>query len=171
MTLRKTKHKLTANIRSKKLCEECESVFLGTVVQKVCSDECRATKAKKAQQHFKKKNPGKHREYNKNRLLKNPDAWKIAKQRERDSIIAALGGKCIVPGCGVTNPFWLHADYIPTMMGTGYRHPRHAGWVLRNLDKFRLLCANHHYELTLTGVIEGSNITQKNRYRHQKQNN
>jgi len=41
-----------------------------------------------------------------------------------------------------------------------YRHPRHLGFVMANLDAFRLLCANHHYELTLTGAIAGTDITQ-----------
>lgn len=62
--------------------------------------------------------------------------------------------------CGVDNPFWLHVDYIPTSRGEQYRHPRHFKYVSEHLDDFRILCANHHYELTLTGRIEGTDITQ-----------
>ena len=47
------------------------------------------------------------------------------------------------------------------MIGTGFRHPRHKKWVLDNIKDFRLLCANHHYELTLSGKIKGTNIKQK----------
>jgi hypothetical protein len=54
----------------------------------------------------------------------------------------------------------LHVDYIPTMRGSKFRHPRHLRWVMDHIQDFRILCANHHYELTLTGQIEGTDITQ-----------
>jgi hypothetical protein len=38
--------------------------------------------------------------------------------------------------------------------------PRLLAYIRKNKDNFRLLCANHHYELTLTGMIEGTDITQ-----------
>ena len=30
----------------------------------------------------------------------------------------------------------------------------------KSVEIFRILCANHHYELTLTGKIEGTDIVQ-----------
>lgn len=101
------------------------------------------------------------RQYNKNREAKNPTVWKDKVANERSKIIDALGGKCCVENCNVENKNWLHVDYIPTMIGTGFRHPRHFKWVMDNLSDFRLLCANHHYELTITGRIQGSTITQQ----------
>jgi len=73
-------------------------------------------------------------------------------------ILELLGGACVV--CGATNPSWLHVDYIPTSRDLKYRHPRHYRYVADHVDDFRILCANHHYELTLTGRIEGTEITQ-----------
>ncbi len=98
-------------------------------------------------------------QYNANRLAKNPGAWRDQARSGRLRVLAMLGGRCIV--CGVTNPSWLHADYIPTSIGKKYRHPRGVAWVRDHIEDFRLLCANHHYELTLTGKIEGTDITQQ----------
>ncbi len=98
------------------------------------------------------------RVYNANRVAKDPDTWRSKSRSERERIIAMLGGACVV--CGVTNPYWLHVDFIPTTRQSKYRHPRHYAWVSKNRELFRVLCANHHYELTLTGRIEGSDITQ-----------
>lgn len=89
---------------------------------------------------------------------KNPGYYKEKARRERMAIIQLLGGACVV--CGVANPYWLHVDYIPTTRDLRYRHPRNVGYIRRNVKDFRLLCANHHYELTLTGRIEGTAITQ-----------
>jgi hypothetical protein len=102
--------------------------------------------------------PGAMKEYNKRRLAKNPGAYREKSRRDRTESIRLLGGKCCV--CGVTNPNWLHVDYIPTNKNSPYRHPRHLRFVKDHLNEFRLLCANHHYELTLTGKIEGTEITQ-----------
>lgn len=107
---------------------------------------------------FKRKYPEAMKKYNENRKSKNPTVWKDRWNSDREEIIDKLGGKCVV--CPVKNPLHLHIDYAPTMIGTGVRHPRHKAWVLRNIKDFRLLCANHHYELTLTGRIEGTKITQ-----------
>ena len=97
-------------------------------------------------------------QYNKNRTEKNPTIWQEKTRKERLEIIALLGGSCVV--CAANNPNWLHVDYIPTTRGKPYRHPRHLRFVREHMNEFRLLCANHHYELTLTGKIEGTDITQ-----------
>lgn len=143
-----------------RICVICKSKYKAVApLQKTCSEECRKTKNRQAQEKFKLRHPEKQKEYNENRKNKNPDVWKDKYQEERQEIINTLGGKCIV--CDHDNPKHLHVDYIPTMIGTGYRHPRHKRWVLDNIKDFRLLCANHHYELTTTGEIEGTNIKQK----------
>lgn len=127
-------------------------------LQKTCSLPCRKIHYAPMQTKFKDANPGAMKVYNKNRLAKNPNVWKDKQRRERVKILEALGGKCIV--CSVTNKNWLHVDYIPTMRNSKYRHPRHFKWVMENLKDFRILCANHHYELTITGKIEGTDISQ-----------
>lgn len=83
---------------------------------------------------------------------------KTRRQLERIASIDLLGGKCIV--CGAENPNWLHIDFIPTTRNVPFRHPRHIRYIREHLSDFRILCANHHYELTLTGRIEGTDITQ-----------
>lgn len=143
-----------------RVCIICENNYKAVApLQKTCSETCRKTKNKAAQEKFKLRNPDKNKEYYKNRVKKNPNVWKEKNAKERLIIINALGGKCIV--CGHNNKLHLHADYIPTMIGTGYRHPTHKRWVLDHIEDFRLLCANHHYELTITGKIEGTNIKQE----------
>jgi hypothetical protein len=101
-------------------------------------------------------------EVNRRRTARNPGMWAGKARAERLEEIRLLGGGCAV--CGVTNPSWLHVDYIPTTNGKPYRHPRHLKYVREHLGDFRLLCANHHYELTLTGKIAGTTITQNGRY-------
>ncbi len=130
-------------------------------LQKTCSKECRQTKDRASQLKFREANPNVMQKYNKTRVEKNPNVWRDKTGRERLKIIESLGSKCCVEHCNVINPLHLHIDYIPTMIGTGFRHPRHKKWVLDNLKDFRLLCANHHYELTITGSIENTDITQK----------
>lgn len=156
-------YKTNINVRTSKLCTVCGSRYLGTKVQVTCSLECRAVKSKRSQEVFRNKYPEATKRYNDNRIKKNPNVWKEKTKNERAIIVGTLGGKCVVETCKVTNPLWLHVDYIPTMIGTGYRHPRHLAWVLEHISDFRLLCANHHYELTLTGKIHGTTITQKSR--------
>lgn len=142
-----------------RVCSICNLPYMAVApMQKTCSKECRKTKDRIARKEYHKNNPEKHREYNAKRLTKDPNAWKDKWTKERLDILDALGGVCIV--CGNDNPYHLHVDYIPTMVGTGYRHPRHRRWVLDHLSDFRILCANHHYELTLSGKIKGTTITQ-----------
>lgn len=144
-----------------RFCTICSNPYVAVApLQKTCSKECRKTKDRISQLRFKHKNPEAMRGYNTNRLIKNPNAWKDKNARERSEIITTLGSTCIVPDCGVINPLHLHVDYIPTMRGTGFRHPKYKKWVMDNIKDFRLLCANHHYELTITGKIENTNITQ-----------
>ncbi len=143
-----------------RICVICYSPYKAVApLQKTCSRECRKKKNKTLQIKFKLRNPDKEKEYRENRVNKNPNIWKQKHKNERLEIIKRLGGKCAA--CGHGNPIHLHIDYIPTMIGTGYRHPRHKRWVLDHLEDFRLLCANHHYELTTTGEIQGTNITQQ----------
>ncbi|MER8999967.1 hypothetical protein NKJ52_20785 [Mesorhizobium australicum] len=78
--------------------------------------------------------------------------------KQRDRILDLLGGKCVV--CGAMNRHWLHVDYIHGTRGSQHRHPRHFAYVRDHVTDFRVLCAKHHYELTLTGKIEGTEITQ-----------
>jgi hypothetical protein len=142
-------------------CRHCESPFVVEdrfgANRQHCSKQCAKNHASKTVKDWRAKH-GWRPEYNERRLAKNPGAWREKSRADRATIIALLGGACVV--CGATNPSWLHADYIPTTRNERFRHPRHLKWVRANQDKFRLLCANHHYELTLTGKIEGTTITQ-----------
>jgi predicted nucleic acid-binding Zn ribbon protein len=145
-----------------RVCTICNKGYKAVApLQKTCSKECRRIKDRKHQKDFYIDNPNARSRYTKTVLDKNPDHWRNKNRKERLEIIQKLGCICKVPMCGVSNPLHLHVDYIPTMIGTGFRHPRHKRWVLDNIKDFRLLCANHHYELTITGQIEGSDITQK----------
>lgn len=123
-----------------------------------CSKECSKLANAKRVKTWNAEHPEAMKRYNANRKAKNPGAYRDKARRERIEIIEMLGGECVV--CGASNPHWLHADFIPTQRNERYRHPRHIAFVRRNKEKFRLLCANHHYELTLTGAIEGTDITQ-----------
>lgn len=147
-------------VKKEKPCDICGSLFLGNSNYRYCSQSCRKVAQKNQQISFAKKNPDAMKGYNKKRIEKNSSAWRDKWDKERKEIILILGGKCCVQTCNVTNRYHLHIDYIPTMKGTGFRHPRHRRWVIDHIDSFRLLCANHHYELTLTGKIEGTKITQ-----------
>lgn len=142
-----------------RVCVVCKNDYKAvSPLQKTCSLECRRIHYAPMQTKFKEMHPDAMKEYNKNRLAKNPNVWKDKQRRERNGILEALGGRCIV--CGASNKNWLHVDYIPTMRNSKYRHPRHFKWVMENLKDFRILCANHHYELTITGKIEGTDISQ-----------
>lgn len=145
-----------------RICSVCEKPYIAVApLQHTCSIECRRQKDKLHQLNFNYRNPDKMKEYNRNRIKKDPDVWREKNRKERIEVIEKLGSKCCVEYCTTNNPLHLHVDYVPTMIGTGFRHPRHKKWILDNLKDFRLLCANHHYELTITGKIEHTNITQK----------
>ena len=143
-------------------CRFCSAVFKvitrGDANRQYCSLSCSRKATEKKTALWRADHPDAMKKYNGNRVTKNPSAYADEKRNQRRRIIAALGGKCVV--CGVDNINWLHIDYIPTTRGKPLRHPRHAKWVLAHIEDFRLLCANHHYELTLTGRIEGTGITQ-----------
>ncbi len=142
-------------------CIICSNPYIAVAPrQKTCSLPCRKIYYQKLQDDWHATHPRSSKKYGENRIGRRPNYWKEKYREERLAIIKALGGKCICPKCKVKNPLWLHVDYIPTMAGTGHRHPRHKAWVLAHLGDFRLLCANHHYELTLTGKIDGTDITQ-----------
>jgi len=107
---------------------------------------------------WKEERPGYMKPYNETRKAKDPEINKRRAREQRAEILRLLGGACVV--CGASNPNWLHVDYIPTQKDLRFRHPRHIKFVREHLSEFRILCANHHYELTLTGAIEGTDITQ-----------
>jgi len=143
-------------------CKQCGKPFQirtqADANRRYCSKKCSKRAHEKQVMDWKAENPNKHREYNQVRKIKNPGVWVGKFRDERRKAIALLGGKCIV--CGVTNPNWLHIDYIPGTRNSRHRHPRHLAYIRKHLGEFRILCANHHYELTLTRKIEGTDITQ-----------
>lgn len=146
-----------------RMCLECGEGFQVLTQQadankKYCSYRCSKNANSKRIKQWVGAHPEASKRYNKRRLEKNPGEWREKARRERRVAIALLGGACIV--CGTNNPNWLHVDYVPTTRGQGGRHPRHLAYLRAHLQDFRLLCANHHYELTLTRRIEGTEITQ-----------
>ena len=126
--------------------------------RKYCSSACAKRAYTKRIMDWKKEHPDKDREYRRNRENKNPNIWRDKVRKERLEKIKLLGGKCIA--CGANNLNWLHIDYIPTTKEVPYRHPRHINYIRNHIKDFRILCANHHYELSLTGKIEGTEIEQ-----------
>ena len=142
-----------------RVCTICNKNYKAVApLQKTCSEDCRNIKNKKLKESYGTKYTDRKKKYAENRMKKNPNIWKDKYRRERLEVIKALGSKC--KACGHSNVIHLHIDYIPTMIGTGQRHPRHKKWFMDNLKDLRLLCANHHYELTTTGAIEGTSIKQ-----------
>ena len=145
-----------------RLCRYCEKPFEVNGVRDAnrqhCSRQCAKNHNAKSIRTWQLENPKAMKRYREARQQKIPGLWKKKWRSERLANIELLGGACAA--CGVTNPAWLHIDFIPTQKGEKYRHPRHAAFIRRHPELFRLLCANHHYELTLTGQIEGSDITQ-----------
>jgi len=131
---------------------------IGDANRQHCSKECAKNHAAKTVSTWQAEHPEMRTTYRKNQLTKDPGYERKRWQDRRGRILDLLGGECVV--CGVTNPYWLHVDFIPTGRGQTYRHPRHYRYVSEHLDEFRILCANHHYELTLTGRIKGTDITQ-----------
>lgn len=143
-------------------CRVCGTDFLvaapGDANRRYCSQACAKRAYAKGVGIWRELHPERLKEYGRERVKKNADVWKEQARSERRRILEALGGQCVV--CGATNPSWLHVDYIPTTKGQPYRHSRTLKFTLQNLGLFRILCANHHYELTLTGAIEGTDIVQ-----------
>jgi len=143
-------------------CRHCGKEFLvtgtGDCNRQHCSKECAKNHNAKRISTWQADHPETRQTYRANQLTKEPDYERKGYQSRRGRILELLGGQCVV--CGVTNPSWLHVDYIPTGRDSKYRHPRHYRYVSENAHLFRVLCANHHYELTLTGRIEGTSITQ-----------
>jgi hypothetical protein len=123
-----------------------------------CSRACAKNHAAKTVSTWQSENRDRRSIYRANQLTKDPEYERKRWHNRRGRILELLGGCCIV--CQVSNPYWLHVDYIPTSRDLKYRHPRHFRYVSEHLEEFRILCANHHYELTLTGRIEGTGITQ-----------
>lgn len=143
-------------------CRVCDAAVViakpGDANRRYCSQRCAKKAYAKGIGIWRELNKGKAKDYQAQRIKKNADAWKEQARSERRRILQALGGACIV--CGVSNPSWLHVDYVPTTRNEQYRHSRTLKFTMENLRLFRILCANHHYELTLTGKIEGTPIVQ-----------
>ena len=146
----------------KRNCRQCGTEFevreRADANRQHCSKKCAKNHAAKTVSTWAMEHPEMRKVYRSNQLTKDPDYEKRRWQDRRGRILDLLGGQCVV--CGVTNHHWLHVDFIPTGRGSKYRHPRHFKYVSEHLNLFRILCANHHYELTLTGRIEGTDITQ-----------
>jgi hypothetical protein len=130
----------------------------GDANRKYCSQKCAKKAYTKGIGIWKELNHEKLGIYHRDRVKKNAEVYKQQARSERKRILQFLGGKCVV--CCVENPSWLHVDYIPTNKGDAYRHSRTLKFTFANPHLFRILCANHHYELTLTGKIEGTSIEQ-----------
>jgi len=147
-------------------CRECGKSFplqsAADANRQHCSKACSKKSVQKSTLAFYKRNPGYMDHIHKERVVKNPGMWRDKHRAERQAALELLGGKCLV--CSVSNPNWVHVDYIPTTNGKPYRHPRHLKYIKDHASDFRLLCANHHYELTLTGMIAGTTITQNVRH-------
>ena len=143
-------------------CRLCGTVFSimdrHSANRRYCSQACAKRANTKRTLLWHEAHPDAMARYNKSRVAKEPGIWRAKHRQERVEAIRLLGGCCLV--CGVENPNWLHIDYIPTTNGKPYRHPRHLKYIRDHATDFRLLCANHHYELTLTGTIAGTRITQ-----------
>ncbi len=143
-------------------CRRCGTAFLvmhrADANRWYCNKLCSKAAQQKYVKEWRKDHPEELRAYSRKWREENPAYHSSLNATKRKVALDALGGACVV--CGVTNPPWLHIDYIPTCRGLQYRHPRGTRYVLDHLDDFRILCANHHYELTLTGQIEGTDITQ-----------
>lgn len=143
-------------------CRHCGQEFelhgQGDNNRQHCSKECAKNHNAKRVSTWQAEHPEMREIYRQHQLRKNPGYDRQRWQNRRGRILDLLGGKCVV--CEASNPSWLHVDFIPTGRNLKYRHPRHFRFVRDNLDLFRLLCANHHYELTLTGCIEGTDIVQ-----------
>lgn len=102
--------------------------------------------------------PGCSERYNRTRLQKKPTAYIDQRRKDRAETIALLGGACVV--CGETYWPFLEIDYIPTTRGKPHRHSRGHKFMRDNAKDFRVLCANHHRELSTTGRIAGTEIVQ-----------
>lgn len=136
-------------------CLICKKAFDIEGNKKYCSRKCSRRAAQKQTAAWRTANPGHMRVYNRNR----PPGYDVTKRAAyRLKAIEALGGRCVV--CGIEDPLWLEIDFIETTRGKPHRHPRHANFVLQNLARFRLLCCNHHRELSTTGMIRGTDIRQ-----------
>ena len=155
-------NRATWKVTKTRECRHCGQSFevsgAGDANRQHCSKQCAKNHNAKQVKDWLTEHPEAMDGYRANQIAKNPGIWRAKYQSERERIIALLGGACVV--CGVTNRYWLHVDFIPTTRQAKYRHPRHYAWVSKHKDLFRVLCANHHYELTLTGKIEGTDITQ-----------
>ncbi len=144
-------------------CRHCGSSFVlrdaRDANRQHCSRQCAKSHSSKSTKEWMAEHPERLKIYRNNQLEKHPAYNKDRWGERRKRILDLLGGSCVV--CGVTNLHWLHVDFIPTSRELQYRHPRHYKFISEHRELFRILCANHHYELTLTGQIQGTQITQQ----------
>lgn len=143
-------------------CLHCTVTFQvltrGDANRRHCSKECAKNHNAKRVGNWQRENLEVMRGYGSAWRNRNPDYYKARAGKKRQEILDLLGGACVV--CGVTKPSWLHVDYVHGSRGLPFRHPRHLSYIEQHVEDFRVLCANHHYELTLTGRIEGTSIMQ-----------
>ena len=146
----------------KRTCRACKKPFVvserADANRQYCGRACATEAARKGSKTWINLHPEKRSEYSQNEKRKNPHVWRDRRRADRTEILNLLGGKCLA--CGTNNPLWLHVDYVPTCKNERHRHSTTLKFVRANLSLFRVLCANHHYELTLTGKIEGTDIGQ-----------
>lgn len=145
-----------------KTCRHCGENFLASgpaeCNRQYCSKRCARSHVEKRVAGWSKANAAGIQTRKRERIAKIPGFHAEKAKEKRAAVLALLGGRCVV--CAVDNPSWLHVDYIPGTRGSRHRHPRHLAFVRSHHTEFRILCANHHYELTLTGRIEGTEIGQ-----------
>jgi predicted nucleic acid-binding Zn ribbon protein len=142
-----------------RICVICGNPFVANApMQKTCSEECRKINNAPRRQRFRERHPEAAKTYSANQHAKYPYLWQQQTEKNRVKALTLLGGKCVV--CGETNQSWLSIDYIPTQPAPT-KYPKHPKWIEDHREDFRVLCANHHNELTVTGKIEGTDITQQ----------
>jgi hypothetical protein len=139
-------------------CGNCGSRIKAEGNRRYCSRTCSKIARRQQDAAWRLKHPDAQSMYNARRAARRPNEERTRKGAERGEVIAALGGKC--EACGIDNPIWLEIDYRPTTRGKRFRHSRGRKFIMSHLSDFRLLCANHHRELTLTGRVAGTSITQ-----------
>lgn len=143
----------------------CKGCGVGFVVadradanRQYCGKRCAKEASRKGSQTWHRLHPESSAATRKKRKKKDPHFERDKRRLDRAKILEMLGGGCVV--CGTDNPSWLHVDYIPTCRDERHRHSRTLRFVSANVRLFRVLCANHHYELSITGKIEGTDIVQ-----------
>src|SRR5579885_1138453 len=99
-------------------CKECGTVFpivnLSDANRRYCSGACAKRATTKQVKQWTEDHPEAMREYNSNRVAKNPGAWIEKSKRGRAESLKLLGGKCIV--CGVDIQFGCILILFPQLV-------------------------------------------------------